>query len=244
MIYKTIVQQRQHHRKLLALLIDPDKGGRHPATIQQIVEKAAEAAVDFIFVGGSLISTSIDTTVKTIKQYCRLPVILFPGSALQVSPSAEAILLLSLISGRNPEFLIGNHVTAAPFLRQSGIEILPTGYMLIESGITTSAEYISNTKPIPRHKTDIAVATAVAGEMLGLKMLYLDAGSGAQQPVPPETIAEVRRNVSVPLIVGGGLRNAHSIELAATAGADIIVLGTIVEEQPGMLKDLSKVLKP
>jgi putative glycerol-1-phosphate prenyltransferase len=191
-------------------------------------------------VGGSLVSDSIDYCIDEIKKNSKLPVVLFPGSLLQISNKADAILLLSLISGRNPEYLIGNHVIASPILRKSKLEILPTGYMLVESGKVTSVQYISNTCPIPADKLDIAVATAVAGEMLGFKLIYLEAGSGAIQHVPVEMISAVKRNISVPLIVGGGIKTRSQLDNIFDAGADIVVIGNSLENNPDRLFELVK----
>ncbi len=237
MIYNTIYNNAAVHKKQIALLLDPDKLSCEK-TFLRTLENANKAAVDFILVGGSIVFQMIDETIRTIKTHTQIPVLLFPGSLLQISNLADGILLLSLISGRNPDFLIGNQVIAAPFLKKSGLEIIPTAYMLIESGNITSVEYISNTKPIPRNKTDIAVATALAGQMLGLKQVYLEAGSGATLPVPKGMIKEVKNNIDIPLIVGGGIKDANSIEIAFNAGADIVVIGTAIEQKPELLNDL------
>jgi phosphoglycerol geranylgeranyltransferase len=176
--------------------------------------------------------------VALLKEHSAVPVILFPGNVLQISPRADGILLLSLISGRNPEFLIGNHVIAAPILRKTNLEIIPTGYILIENGRTTSVEYMSNTKPIPADKIDLAVATAMAGEMLGHKLIYLEAGSGARDQVNARMIREVRSQISIPLVVGGGIENGEQIRDAYRAGADIIVVGSAIEKGAGGLEKL------
>lgn len=227
------------NRKRFALLVDPDK---YPESeLSKIAALASRAEVDFIFVGGSLLSGDIlGACIRALKENCDIPVILFPGSILQVDPQADAILLLSLISGRNPELLIGQHVVAAPYLKKSGLEILSTGYMLIESGNHTTARYISNTQPIPREKDDIAVFTAMAGEMLGLKLIYLDAGSGATHPVSLSMISSVKRNVHLPLIVGGGIRSEQEARERCQAGADIIVVGNAIESDPGLITEISR----
>lgn len=219
---------------MLVVLIDPDKAS--PQHISRLCGLFADSKPDMLFVGGSLVCSAIDDVVAELKRQTDVPVVLFPGNAAQLSPQADALLMLSLISGRNADYLIGQHVHAAPAIAQSGIEVIPTGYMLIESGVQTSVEYISNTKPIPRGKTDIALATAMAGEQLGLRMLYLEAGSGAQQPVPAEMISAVRQKISIPLIVGGGLRSREAIAEAYNAGADIVVVGTAVESDPEILR--------
>ena len=226
-------------RKMFALLVDPDK--QSEPDLLRLTEKInSPAGPDIVLVGGSLLFSNIDATVATLKRNTQKPVVLFPGSAMQVTDKADGILLLSLISGRNPDFLIGQHVLAAPALAQSGIEILPTGYMLIGDENYTSVRYISNTMPIPYNKTDIAVATALAGQMLGLKALYLEGGSGAAKPVSAEMIAAVRRAVSLPLIVGGGLRSAADVEKALQAGADIVVVGTSIESNYALVEEIAR----
>lgn len=226
-------------RRSFAVLVDPDK--TNPPACLQLSRAALENRVDFFLVGGSLLTTTfLNSTVRTLKSHSDIPVILFPGSNLHIDPSADAILLLSLISGRNPDFLIGQHVIAAPVLRKSKLEILPTGYMLIESGKPTTVSYISNTTPIPYDKPEVAACTAMAGEMLGLQMIYLDAGSGAQRPVSPRTIAAVRKSVEVPIIVGGGISTPQAAEDALQAGADVIVIGNGIEKDPNLLVEVSE----
>lgn len=221
-------------KKQFAVLLDPDKNLDNEK-LSRIIKNAEQANVDYFFVGGSLISNSLDRLIERVKAQTELPVIIFPGHAIQVSAKADAILFLSLISGRNPEFLIGNHVISAPFIKKTNLEVIPTGYMLIESGIQTSVEYMSNSKPIPHNKNDIAVATALAGEMLGNKLIYLEAGSGAQHGVSAEMISQVKKSISVPLIVGGGLRTKQDIYKAFDAGADIVVIGTAIENNPDLI---------
>jgi putative glycerol-1-phosphate prenyltransferase len=177
----------------------------------------------------------LSTILKTIKSSCGIPVILFPGNNLQINREADAILLLSLISGRNPELLIGRHVISAPILKNSGLEVISTGYLLIDSGKTTTVNYMSQTMPIPREKSDIAACTAMAGEMLGMKLIYLDAGSGAGQPVPADMIRTVRNSVSIPVIVGGGITGATQAKEAFRAGADVVVAGNAIEKDPGLI---------
>jgi putative glycerol-1-phosphate prenyltransferase len=224
-----IYHQFCKNEKQIAILLDPDKNTKI-SDLKLRLTKAQSLGASFIFVGGSLIAHSIDEFVKQIKKITTIPVVLFPGSVIQISAKADALLFLSLISGRNADFLIGNHVIAAPFLKKSELEIISTGYLLIESGVQTSVEYMSYTKPIPYSKTDIAVATAIAGELLGNKLIYLEAGSGAQRPVSFEMINQVKKNISVPLIVGGGLRTKNQIMQAFDAGADVVVIGTALEE--------------
>src|SRR5204862_5041307 len=201
-----ILQQRQQlGKKSIAVLIDPDKA-EDPAKLKHLINLASENCVDFFFVGGSLITTpNLSDVIQSIKEDVNIPVVLFPGSSLQIDPSADAILFLSLISGRNPDLLIGQHVQAAPILKNNRMEVLPTGYMLVSSGRTTSVAYISNTTPIPEDKYSLAACTALAGEMLGLRLIYLDAGSGAEREINPRMISAVRKSIDVSMIVGGGI---------------------------------------
>ncbi len=210
------------------VLIDPDKFNRDK--IDEFIKASEIGKVDAFLVGGSLLGDDyLSDMISAIKERTEIPVILFPGGANQVSPNADAILYLSLISGRNPDFLIGKHVVSAPLIKRYQLEAIPTGYMLVESGNTTTAEYISNTKPIPFRKYDIAVATALAGEYLGMKLLYLEAGSGAEYPIPAEMVKAVAENVSIPIIVGGGLRLPKSARNRVEAGASFIVVGNHFE---------------
>ncbi len=226
-------------QKQLAVLIDPDLSKL--SKLNEVILTAVAAGVDMFLVGGSLVlNDSLDRTIKSIKEVSELPVVLFPGSPLQMSPKADAILFLSLISGRNPDLLIGSHVLAAPYLKLSGLEVISTGYMLIDGGVPTSVSYISNTQPIPASKADIAVSTALAGQYLGLKSIYLDAGSGALQHVPVEMIAAVSAHIHVPIWVGGGIRNAKQAAALATAGADIIVVGNAFEKDPSLIAEMAQ----
>lgn len=236
MLYSRIAANK---KKMLVVLIDPDKHDQ--ASLYTILDVVVKYPPDFILAGGSLVSKTMNQTVETIKKVTNLPVFLFPGNLLQLCDQADGILLLSLISGRNPEYLIGNHVLAAPFLKTSGMEIIPTGYILVETGNRTSVEYISNTMAIPAGKTDIVVSTAMAGEMLGLKMIYLEGGSGADNPVNTTLISEVKRHISLPLIIGGGIRTAAQAEEAYRAGADVVVVGNILEENPSGLREFIEV---
>jgi putative glycerol-1-phosphate prenyltransferase len=222
-------------KKSIALLLDPDKA--KGKSLQHILKTANETNTDYIFAGGSLTFNSIDNLINDIRKLSSIPVILFPGNLLQLTLKADMILLLSLISGRNPELLIGNHVIAAPYLKDAKEKLVPVGYILIGCGNKTSVEYISQTEAIPSDKPEIAVATAMAGEMLGLKMIYLEAGSGASKPVPLSLIKAVRQNISVPLAVGGGIKNKQDIEEIFNAGADLIVLGNGCEKNPGLLAE-------
>lgn len=223
--------------KKFALLIDPDKYTAN--SLIATIFAADDSGADIILIGGSLVSDRIDSTVELIKKNTNIPVVLFPGSLMQLSKKADAILLLSLISGRNPDFLIGNHVLAAPYLKKSGLETIPTGYILVGSG-NSSVEYISNTKPIPDDKIDIIVATAIAGELVGNRLIYLESGSGAEKPFNIEVIKEVKRNISVPLIVGGGIKTPMQINEITKAGADVVVVGNAVEHNIQILDSLVK----
>jgi putative glycerol-1-phosphate prenyltransferase len=228
---------RQQGRKALAVLLDPDDFV--PARTRQLLALVQQHSIDFFFVGGSLVLTEHQAALIALlkAEAPRVPVLLFPSHALHVDPTADGLLLLSLISGRNPDFLIGQHVVAAPRLRQSGLQLLPTGYMLVDSGQPTTASYISGTAPLPHNKPGIAAATAMAGEQLGLRLMYLDGGSGAQQPVAAAMISAVREAVSVPLIVGGGLNTGEKIRTALGAGADLVVVGNHLERNPGFLAE-------
>lgn len=225
---------RAKKQKGLAVLIDPDKADE--AHLRRLIP-ASEAAGAFCFlVGGSLLSTQLlENTLSRLREITELPLILFPGSIQQISSKADALLYLSLISGRNPEFLIGAHVTAAPAIKAAGIEVLPTGYMLIDGGAPTTVSYISDTRPIPANKPDIAACTAMAGEMLGLQLIYLDSGSGAPNPVPTKTIEAVNLAIDLPIIVGGGICTAKGAEAAWAAGADLVVVGNAFETNPELL---------
>lgn len=225
---------------LFALLIDPDKYDSKQCI--DIAAMATNAGVDIILVGGSLLKHSITESIASLKSNTNIPIVLFPGSPMQFSSSADAVLLLSLISGRNAEYLIGNHVQVALQIKMSGVEVIPTGYVLIDGGSSTSVQYMSNTTPIPASKTDIVVATCVAGEMLGLKALYLEAGSGAINPVPPRIIEAVRHNTNIPIIVGGGIRTPEQVNAAKQAGASMVVVGNVIEDDRSLLEQLAKVL--
>jgi phosphoglycerol geranylgeranyltransferase len=234
-IYESIIKETEKKSKKLALLIDPDKFKSDTALNNGIV-----AGVDFIFVGGSLLSQgSLQKCVATIKKTTDIPVVLFPGATDQIDPCADGILFLSLISGRNPDNLIGKHVISAPLLKKTSLEIIPTGYMLIDGGSSTSVSYMSNTIPIPHNKSDIAVCTAMAGEMLGLKLIYLDTGSGAMKHVSEKMISEVKKNINIPLIVGGGIKTAENAYDLCKAGADILVIGTIAEQAPELISEIA-----
>ncbi len=228
-------------KKAFAVLLDPDK--LDAQTLSERIVALNSAEVDFIFVGGSLISSdNMDMILEELKVKTSVPKIIFPGNGLHINEKADGILLLSLISGRNPDFLIGQHVVSAPILKRSNLEKIPTGYMLIDGGNPTTVSYISNTFPIPNNKPDVAAATAMAGEMLGLKVIYLDAGSGAQNPVNENIISAVKKHVDVPVIVGGGLNTIAKASNALAAGADMIVVGNAIESNPGFLLEISQLI--
>lgn len=209
-----------------------------------LLARTKQYPIDFFFVGGSLVTSYTHReTISLLRQHTTTPVVLFPGNPLHIEPSADALLLLSLISGRNPEFLIGQHVIAAPLLKKSGLEILPTGYMLVDSGAQTTVSYISGTIPLPYDKPDVAACTAMAGEMLGLQLIYMDAGSGASRPVSASMIAAVRAVVDTPVVVGGGINSGEKAYNALKAGADLIVVGNGVEQNPSLLPDLWTVVQ-
>ena len=231
---------KSNNQKLFSLLIDPDRTGG--TDLERTAISAQNAGVDMFFVGGSLlVSNSLFDCVQIIKANCDIPVVLFPGDNMQVVPNADAILLLSVISGRNAEMLIGKHVVAAPQLKNSGLEIIPTGYMLIDSGIPTTASYMSNTNPMPHDKNDIAACTAMAGEMLGLKTIFMDGGSGAQNAVSTSMIKLVSDYVNVPIIVGGGLKTPEMAKDRFDAGATVVVVGNAIEKDSSLLAEMASV---
>ena len=236
-IYNNILTRSKKGKKQFAVLIDPDKS----ATIREVI-KRSEKKVDYFFVGGSLLTTNnLESCIKTIKDHSDIPILLFPGSVLQISELADAVLFLSLISGRNAELLIGKHVTAAPLIRSSKLEVISTGYMLVDGGKPTTASYISNTNPIPADKDEIAMSTAMAGEMLGMKLIYADAGSGAENAVNESMITRVKKNISVPLVVGGGIRTAAKALKTYEAGADIVVIGNAIEKDLSLIEKIAAV---
>jgi phosphoglycerol geranylgeranyltransferase len=240
-IYSSLLLKKRNRRKSFALLIDPDKVDT--AATATLVELAVKARVDYLFVGGSLvISNHLDQVVQQIKSLCKIPIILFPGTPSQVSPFADALLYLSLISGRNPELLIGQHVISAPAVRKSGLEIISTGYMVIDGGAPTTVSYISNALPIPADKNEIALCTAMAGEMLGMKLIYMDAGSGARRPISTDMIQRVSESIGIPLLIGGGIQNPEKVYLNAKAGADLIVVGNAVEKDSSILAEMAAAL--
>lgn len=235
-IFSSIFKSKAQKKKLFAVLVDPDK-----FELSKAIEIAETGEIDFIFVGGSILTNgNFEECILFFKKKTKIPIIIFPGNNLQISKNADGILLLSLISGRNPELLIGKQVIAAPILKSSNLDILPTGYILIDGGKPTSVSYMSNTNPIPFDKEDIAMCTAMAGEMLGLKLIYIDAGSGALNAVSEKMIRKVSSNISIPLIIGGGINTPQKAILACKAGADIIVVGNAIEKDRSLIKKIAK----
>ncbi len=237
-IYQSLVQQKQKGQKSFAVLIDPDKVT--PPIIDDLIERVTQAQVDYLLVGGSLvISNRLDEVVTQLKSNCDIPVVLFPGSPSQITRHADALLYLSLISGRNPELLIGQHVISAAAVKQSGLEIISTGYMVIDGGAPTTVSYISNAAPIPSDKNEIAQCTAMAGEMLGMKLIYMDAGSGAKKAISESMIEKVSQVIEVPLVIGGGIKDPEKAYRNCKAGADVIVIGNAIEKDPNLIKEMS-----
>ena len=241
-IYSRIFNKAKTGKKQLAVLVDPD---RHQVSdFAPLAKKLAAYPVDYFLIGGSLLSKDLlDECLQAFKAACDIPLIIFPGGIMQVNGKADALLFLSLISGRNPELLIGKHVESVPYILDSGLEPISTAYMLIDGGNITTAQYISNTLPIPSDKPDIAALTAKAGEMLGMKLTYMDAGSGAKNSISPKMIKAVRQMIDSPLIVGGGIRTAQEAQEKLEAGADMIVIGNVLEKKPELLEDIIQVFK-
>jgi phosphoglycerol geranylgeranyltransferase len=241
-VYHSLEMKKKKGQKSFAILIDPDKADS--SSLEQVLELAIEAKADYFFVGGSLVvSDNLNECIHQIKKQTGIPVVLFPGSPSQISRHADALLYLSLISGRNADLLIGQHVVSAPFVKKSGLEVIPTGYMVIDGGAPTTVSYISNASPIPADKSDIALCTAMAGEMLGMKLIYMDSGSGAKKPITEDMIAAVAENIEIPLIVGGGIRDAEKAYLNCKAGADVIVIGNAIEKDPLIIKEIAQAIR-
>lgn len=229
-------------KKGLILLVDPDELGRDDYRAKLSIQLQNQVC-DLVLVGGSLVhDTHYDDRVKWLRKEVKCPLVLFPGSPSQLHPEVDAVLFLSLVSGRNPEYLIGQHVIAAPKIREYQLETIATGYMLIDGGKPTTASYMSNTSPIPRDKNGIATSTAMAAEMLGMQVLYLDAGSGAATPVPAAMIQSVRRVSNLPIIVGGGIRSINEAQHSLKAGADFVVIGSLFEKEPELIAEFSKAI--
>ncbi|MEO6546806.1 MAG: geranylgeranylglyceryl/heptaprenylglyceryl phosphate synthase [Ferruginibacter sp.] len=237
-IYHSLTERKRTGKKSFAVLIDPDKVNN--SNMQFLIDLSVAAKVDYFLVGGSLvISNYLDECLQLIKRSCSIPTILFPGSPSQVSKYADALLYLSLISGRNPELLIGQHVVSAPVVKKSGLEIMPTGYMVVDGGAPTTVSYISNASPLPADKNEIAMCTAMAGEMLGMKLIYMDAGSGAKRAITESMIEKVAESIDVPLIIGGGITDPEKAYLNCKAGADVIVVGNAIEKDISLIKEMA-----
>lgn len=238
-IYNSIENKAKNNIKSLIVLIDPDKINNN--NLDNIIKKANSGLIDYLFIGGSLLlKHNFDEIIIKIKENTKIPIVIFPGNSMQISKYADAILFLSLISGRNPDLLIGSQVLSAPIIKNYNLEAIPTGYLLIDSGKMTSVVYMSNTTPIPSDKNDIAVATSIAGEMLGLKAIYMDAGSGAANNITLSMIKEVKSNINIPLIIGGGIKDRITAENIYKAGADCIVIGNSIELSTDLIDEISK----
>jgi len=237
-IYHSFSDKKRAGKKSFAVLIDPDKV--NDQNVAELIELSVSSKVDYFFVGGSLVvSNYLDQCLQLIRKNCSIPTVLFPGSPSQVSKYADALLYLSLISGRNAELLIGQHVVSAPMVKKSGLEVMSTGYMVVDGGAPTTVSYISNSSPLPSDKSEIAVCTALAGEMLGMKLIYMDAGSGAKNPISETMITKVAQSISVPLIVGGGIVDPEKAYLNCKAGADVIVVGNAIEKDSSLIREMA-----
>lgn len=237
-IYNSLSEKKRQGKKSFAVLVDPDKV--NDEKMLRLIDLAVAAKVDYLLVGGSLvISNYLDECVQFIKRSCSIPVILFPGSPSQVCKYADALLYLSLISGRNAELLIGQHVISAPFVKNSGLEIMSTGYIVIDGGAPTTVSYISGAAPLPSDKNDIAMCTAMAGEMLGMKLIYMDSGSGAKRPINESMIEKVSQSISIPLIIGGGITDPEKAYLNCKSGADVIVVGNAIEKDENLIMEMA-----
>ena len=238
-IYQSIYNNTKDGVKMFGVLIDPDK--QNVKELIETIKVCNEADVDYFFVGGSIITHGdMQKTTRLIKENSSKPIIIFPGNPDQISAYADAILFLSLISGRNPEFLIGHQVTAAPLLKKANLEVIPTGYLLVDCGTTTTAIYVSDTNPIPHNNSQIAANTALAGEYLGLKLTYIDGGSGAKKCISNDMITKTKLALNGPLIIGGGIRTAQAAKEIYKAGADIIIVGNGAEENRNLITQIAE----
>lgn len=239
--YNKILQNREANKKMLAVLLDPDKcSGR---ILSSTISALKTDLPDFVFIGGSHTLASSESLIDILIEETNAEIVLFPGNASQFITKAAALLYLSLLSGRNAEFLIGQHVTSSVAIKKANIEVISTAYILIDGGKPSSVEYISNSRSIPSDKKEIVLSTAVAGELLGMKMVYLEAGSGANFPVPVEIIEYVTGDLSIPLIVGGGIKTTEQLKAAYDAGADLVVVGNIFETEPDKISEFLKCTK-
>jgi len=232
-IYRHILNSKKKGKKLFAVLVDPDKFN------PEVIREANKSKVDFIFMGGSgLKKEKFHTCINTVSKLTKIPLVIFPGGREQISEKADAILLLSLISGRNPDYLIGEHIRASRQLQKSKLEIIPTGYVLIHGGKKVSTHKVSKTSPIKHFDIELAASTAIAGELLGMKLIYLEAGSGAKKPLSKVMIQRVKKNISVPLIAGGGIDSAEKAKAICNAGADVVVVGNAIEKDITLVKKI------
>jgi phosphoglycerol geranylgeranyltransferase len=239
--YEQLLKIKQARGCGFFVLLDPDRGS--PKDLARYAVLCDKSGADAFLFGSSLmVANDFEKTLMAVKKAVKKPVIIFPGSSSMLSAHADALLFLSMISGRNPNLLIGEHVKAAPAIKKLGIEAIPTAYMLIESGVITSVAYLSNTFPIPNHKPDIACAHALAGQYLGMKLVYLEAGSGAEKPVPVEMVKRVSQYVEIPVIVGGGIKNSDHAHKVAKAGASFVVIGNALEDSPLMVKEFAQAI--
>jgi len=237
-VYSRIRKNATAGKKQLAVLIDPDK--HQVSDFSVLAQKLSKYKIDYFLIGGSLLSKNLlEECLTAFKNHTGQPLIIFPGSVMQVNANADAILFLSLISGRNADLLIGKHVESVPYILESGIEPISTGYILVDGGSMTTAQYISNTLPVPSNKPDIAALTAKAGEMLGMKLIYLDSGSGAKNSVPVEMIQKVKSFIKQPLLVGGGIKSKEQAKAKLDAGADMLVVGTALEKDLSFIEELT-----
>jgi len=242
-VLEQIKERKRSGDKMLAVLLDPDSY-QDPKKLIEATSLCNINQIDFIFIGGSLVTHNrFDEFVTEVKEYTNIPIVLFPGDNTQVSSHADAILLLSLISGRNPEYLIGQHVKAAVKLKKSNLEIIPTGYMLVDGHSNTSVSYVSQTIPIPRQKHQIAVSTALAGEQLGMQLIYLDTGSGAKLTVEKGMITEIKKHIKAPIVIGGGVKDTIHLNNLFDSGADIVVVGNIFEQNARLIEEFGKLTK-
>jgi putative glycerol-1-phosphate prenyltransferase len=241
-IYEGLLAIKKQNKSAFAVLVDPDKVA--PNDMPAFAELCNNAGVDYILMGGSLLMAhQLELCIQRFKAESYIPVILFPGNPAQVTPYADALLYLSLISGRNPELLIGQHVASAAMVKSSGLEVLSTGYIVVDGGVPTSVSYMSHALPIPANKADIALCTAWAGELQGKHLIYMDSGSGARIPVSEEMIHKVSTNIAIPLFVGGGIHTPDKVYANAKAGANVIVVGNAIERDPMLIRDLAQATK-
>ncbi|RYD52055.1 MAG: geranylgeranylglyceryl/heptaprenylglyceryl phosphate synthase [Sphingobacteriales bacterium] len=238
-ILSDLQSRKEGRRPGFAVLVDPDK--IHPENAPVLAQHCADAGVDYLLVGGSLVLdyAHFEAFIRTFKEHSHIPVLLFPGSPAQVTSVADGLLYLSLVSGRNAELLIGQHVISAPAVRVSGLQVLSTGYIVVDGGQPTTVSYMSGSAPVPANKPDIALCTAWASELLGHHLLYLDAGSGARNPVSARMIQMVSSQTQNPLFVGGGIRTPEAAQEATRAGATIVVVGNVLEESPDLMREMA-----